>query len=231
MRRDREIALKLRLEGKSYGEINGVLGIPKATLSGWFSHLVLSTKAQGRIKQRHREKSFAGLLKRNKNQTRLALIRAREARASGAKVVANLSRRDIFILGAALYWAEGYKRPVERNGHELTQHPVSLTNSDPSLVKIFLRFLREWCRVPEDTIKADIRIFQHQNSEELLHFWQGVTRIQPENFGAVYYGVSKSSLGKRPFNRLPYGVVQIRISNTSLFHTIIGYIEGLKRFV
>lgn len=31
-------ALKLRFAGKSYGEINRALGIPKSTLSSWFKN-------------------------------------------------------------------------------------------------------------------------------------------------------------------------------------------------
>ena len=41
MRSDKSQALKLRLAGKSYSEIANSLGIPKATLSGWFTGLQL----------------------------------------------------------------------------------------------------------------------------------------------------------------------------------------------
>ena len=37
-------------------------------------------------------------------------------------------------------------------------------------------------------------------------------------------------MGKRPFNRLPFGVIQVRISNTNLFHKIMGWIEGVRSF-
>ena len=44
MRLDKNQALKLRLLGKSYNEINKALGVPKATLSDWFADLQLSKK-------------------------------------------------------------------------------------------------------------------------------------------------------------------------------------------
>ena len=51
------------------------------------------------------------------------------------------------------------------------------------------------------------------------------------NFHKTYYGVSKSSLGKRPFNQLPHGVIQIVVADTILFHRIMGYIEGIKEIM
>jgi len=96
---------------------------------------------------------------------------------------------------------------------------------------MFLRFLREYCHVPENKIKADLRVFPHQSAEELKKFWQKETGIPPSNFGKIHVSVNKSSKGTRPHNRLPYGVIQIRVADTKLFHKILGYIEGLKKFV
>ena len=231
MRNDKNAALKLRLNGKRYSEIRSALGIPKSTLSGWFSDVILSETAQKRITERSQKKSLDGLIKHNKNQTKLAWERARQIQNSASREIDSLSKTDLLIVAAALYWAEGYKKLLVRKGKEVTHHPVSLTNSDPALIKMFLRFLREYCNVPEEKIRADLRIFPNQNGKHLQKFWERETRILPCNFGKIYTGVSKSSQGKRPYNRLPVGVIQIRVSDTKLFHEIIGYIEGLKKFV
>ena len=134
------------------------------------------------------------------------------------------------MAGVSLYWAEGYKRPVIRNGRELTHHVVSLTNSDPQLINLFLRFLREICNMPEEKIYANLRIFEHQNEINLLNYWSGLTKIPKQRFDKVYKGISKSSLGKKPFNSLPHGTIQIRVGDTKLFHRIIGWIDGMKKF-
>ena len=231
MRKDKILAIKLRLQGKSYGEIQKSLGVSKSTLSEWLSNVVISEQARTRIEQRSRKKSVAGLIKRNKQQTINAQIRAKNIRKQAIAEMADLSKKDLLILGSALYWAEGYKKLKTRNGKEVTHHGVSLTNSDPLLVKIFLRFLREYCNVPEEKIKAGLRIFEHHNADEILKFWQKETKILSSNFGKIYRGISISSQRKRPFNRLPYGVIQINVNNTALFHKIMGYIEGIKKLV
>ena len=231
MRKDRQIAFKLRLSGKSYGEINKALGIPKSTMAGWFSGLVLSKDLRNKIEVRAHKKSIEGLIKRNKEQTKIALRRAFGIKKHAAGEIGELSSRDIFVIGVALYWAEGYKKSIVRNGREVTHHPVSLTNSDPNIVGIFLKFLREHCRVPNNKIKAGLRIFQHQNENELIRYWHKKTGIIQDNFNKTYQGISKSSLGKRPFNRLPYGIIQVVVADTPLFHKIMGYIEGIKKIL
>jgi len=175
--------------------------------------------------------SVAALIRRNEQQTHLAIKRALGIRKEATGEITSFSNDDLLFLGSALYWAEGYKRPVIRNGKEVTHHVVSITNSDLYLVKLFLKFLREYCKVPEEKIKASIRIYEHQNESLLLDFWQKETKILPQNFKKTYYGTSKSILGKRPFNRLLHGTVQIVVADTKLFHRIMGYIEKIKKFV
>ena len=231
MRKEKEQALKLRLSGKSYTEIQRVLGTPKSTLSGWLSNLQISENLRRKIMSRAREKSTAALIRRNKNQTLLALKRRSEVMETARRQIAVPSKENLWFMGLALYWAEGYKRAQTRNGRELTSHAVSLTNSDPGIVKLFLRFIREVCQVPDGKIGADVRIYQHQNTAETVNFWSRLTKINKSKFGKVYYGVSKSSLGKRPYNRLPFGTIQIRVNSTQLFHQIMGWIKGLAEFV
>lgn len=230
MRSDREAAFKLRLSGKSYSEIQRSLGVPKSTLSGWFSNVQLSDNLKNQILSRARKKSTAALVARNKMQTVLAVKRKLETISAAKREVNSPTKESIFFIGTALYWAEGYKRPQVRNGRELTSHSVSFTNSDPGIVLLFLRFLREVCGVSGDKIRADVRIYQHLNVDKTLEYWARLTKIKKENFGKVYYGVSKSSLGKRPYNRLPFGTIQIRVNDTKLFQRIMGWIEGLKTF-
>ena len=143
--------------------------------------------------------------------------------------IRQFSKETLCYLGAALYWAEGYKRPIVRNGRETTYHPVSITNSDPALIRLFIRFIQEVCAVPIEKVKASVRIFKHLNENEVIRYWMHHTNLPRKNFTKTMIPISRSSMNKRPFNRLPFGVIQIRISDTNLFHRIMGWIEGIKR--
>lgn len=169
------------------------------------------------------------LIARNKKQTHIAQQRATKTRKDASGVINKISKRDLLILGASLYWAEGYKKPIIKDNRILTHHAVSLTNADPLLIKLFLRFLTEYCEVPNDKIRGNLRVFEHQNKSNLLDYWHKETNLNKINI--VNYKKSRLSQGIRPFNTLPFGVFQVVVGNTQLYHKIMGYIEGIKKIV
>ena len=157
-RQDKTIAMRLRMQGKTYSEIQKQMsGIPKSTLSAWLSSLVISDEARSTIAERTRTRSFEGLLKRNKRQTLLAVRRKKEIQNKAKSQIGGLTKQNVLLIGAALYWAEGYKRPKVKNGRELTNHPVFLTNADPALLNMLIRFLVELCGVDRNKIKMNVR--------------------------------------------------------------------------
>ena len=230
MRSDKFKAYKLRMAGRSYNEISRLLKVPKSTLSGWFTDLELPKEAIKRLGDRVHEASVRGLVARNKNQTILAEMRSKEIHDSGKKLIKAISKRDLLIIGTALYWAEGYKRPVVVKGKTRTYHRVSLTNSDPNLIYIFLRFLKETCKVPDEKIIIWIRYFEHQDPVYLLDFWQKRCNIPYGNFRKTLQTISISSQRKKSYNSLPFGVAQISVNNTNLYHKIMGLISGIANF-
>lgn len=221
-------AFKLRLRGRSYNEIHAALGIPKSTLSGWFNGLILSEDAQTRLRarvQRGTEKAFVA---RNKLQTVDAERRARITQATSKKEIGLLTAKELLLVGTVLYWAEGYKRLKVRDGKERMGHPISFVNSDPEMVRVFMRFLRESMAIPDSDIKVCMRLYKHINEVEALTYWMSITKLPRKNFLKTTYLVSGASKGVRPYNRLPWGTVQVQVCNTEKFHHLLGWIEGVK---
>ena len=208
----------MRVQGKSYTEISRGLGMSKSTLSTWFRHLELPEETKQKIQSKARAASINALLKINKQQTHFAEERVKTARSKAQKSITKLSQRELLLVGISLYWTGGYKRPVFHQGKARTYHPISFTSADPQKVKIFLRFLREVCGVPEEKVVVDIRINNNQNEPHLLEFWRKTTNLPFSSF-------KKSYRSNRSF---PYGTVQIRVNETTLFHTIMGWIEGMQ---
>lgn len=229
MRTDKFKAYKLRVQGRSYNEISSLLKVPKSTLSTWFSDLDIPEEAKQRLADRVAKTSLRGLIARNKNQTQLAEARSKKHKGDGEELLGTMNKRDLLVMGTSLYWAEGYKRPIVRKGRTITSHRVSLTNSDPDLVCMFIRFLKEVCEVSEEKIKIWIRVFEHQDEAYILNFWQRKCKIPHSNFKKTLQVVSISSQRKKPFNSLPLGVAQVSVSDTSLYHKIMGLISGMAR--
>lgn len=228
-RYEKEKAIQLRLKGFSYNEINKKIGVPKSTLSGWLKNVQLSDAAAERLNSRKTIGFRNGLLKRNKRQTHLAWKRAIETQNRASKRIGRLSKKELLVLGAALYWGEGHKRLQRKDGRELPSHAINFTNSDPEMIQAFILFLRKVMGVDILDMKAAVRLYQHQNEADCVRYWVKVTGIPVGNFNKSTYQVSAASKKIRPYNRLPFGTIRISVNDTAKFHMLMGWIEGLKK--
>ena len=129
-----------------------------------------------------------------------------------------LTKRELKLIGVALYWAEGYKTELARD--------VEIVNSDPLMIKLMMRWFREICNISEDKFKIRIQIHDASNVEESIKFWSINTGVRSGQFTKSYIKISPSSKRKIG-NRHPYGVCHIRIADTDLLVKIKGWINGL----
>ncbi len=224
----REQALILRLSGQSYNEISKRIAVSKSTLYGWLHDVTLPEKAILRLKARVAQGTLNGLVKRNKMQTVFAKERAEMIKKKARARIGRINTNDLLLIGSVLYWAEGYKRLKIVRGREVTAHAVSLTNSDPQIVASFVLFLKQILKISLERIFIAMRLFKHINERKAIQYWMSITKLPRTQFTKPTYPVSRSSQGKKPFNRLPYGTVQVIVSDTQIFYQIIGFIEGIK---
>jgi len=96
------------------------------------------------------------------------------------------------------------------------------------MIRLFIRILCEVMDVDRGAITASMRLYPHINEVKALAYWMQVTGFQKEQFRKTTYLVSRASQGLRPFNRLPWGTIEIQVNSTAKFHHLIGWIEGLK---
>ena len=221
-RKDYQTALALRLEGKTYGEIRTLFGIPKSTLSVWFSKLKVGKKAQ-RILQSKRKNGYFKLVEFNKIRTLNIVEENERIRKDYESKINKLNNRELMILGAALYWGEGYKNfNLKRRAYPY----ISFGNSDPLMIKVFISFLERILKIDKSKIKCQIMIYPNINPLEALQYWQNITKVPAENF-RTQMTVSRASQGKRPWNLLPYGTLQLRVNKRQNFFKIKGLIDGI----
>ena len=224
VRKDYQPALSLRLEGKTYGEIKSLFGIPKSTLSVWFSKLKISKKSQ-KILESKRKNGYLKLIEFNKIRTANIKKENEDIRKNYESKINNLSDRELMILGASLYWGEGYKNFNIKRG----VYPyVCFGNSDPQMVIVFIKFLEKVLRINKSRIKTQVMIYPNLNPKESIDYWQNITKIPKENF-RYQVALSRASQGKRPKHLLPYGTIQLRISKRQEFFKIKGLIDGIVK--
>jgi len=215
MSNKKEKAIKLRKEGKSYSEINNELTIPKSTLSFWLKNLEIDSRLKEKLLQRAHKAGIEALIKRNKQQTQKAKERANKILKESSKEITNINLEKLKLIGTALYFGEGGK----------SEKRVDFTNSNPEMIKIIMKFFRKVCKVKEEKFRAQLSIYDKEKISESIKYWARITGIPPAQFIKVNISISKYSK-KRRGNKLPFGTIQIRISDVNLFHRINGWIKG-----
>lgn len=120
------------------------------------------------------------------------------------------------IAGSMLYWAEGYKK----NNYS----SVSFSNSDPKMIKVFLRFLRLVCGVQEKRLRALLFLFKDQDELSLKQYWSKITKIPTNQFNASYVKSSKTDIGSYK-RKSKYGTLLLRYSDKKLLKQILSWIE------
>ncbi|HCP08647.1 MAG TPA: hypothetical protein DIT25_02525 [Candidatus Moranbacteria bacterium] len=212
---DRNRAIKLRIQGKTYKEILEIIpDLPKSTLSGWLKNFKLNAEQEKRLKENiekitNNARIKSAWTKRRKKQEKIDRIH-KEAKAELPKLISN----SLFLVGISLYWAEGGK----------TQEAVQFSNSDPRLIKIMMKWFKEICNVPSNKLKIHIYIHGIYKKENCEKFWSEVTRIPVSSFGKTTY---KQTIHKVKKNLSYKGVCRIDINNVDLFRKITGWQSGV----
>jgi hypothetical protein len=214
-------AIDLRRNGKSYNEIIKTLGIKsKGTLNAWFKNLKLSKKSKKLLEKNNRLAHKRGLFISNTRRSERIKEENKEAYRSGLENIDSISEKELLLIGASIYWGEGSK------SERMTSTPLDFSNSDPLMVSVYMKFLRQILKVPEERIGAGIHLYSSTPINKAKKFWALTTGL-PENRFFIINQVSKASQGKRPFNILPYGTIAIKVSSRIQFHKVKGMIAGI----
>jgi len=130
------------------------------------------------------------------------------------KVKKNLTQKEqkLKIAAIMLYWAEGAKR----------SQAVDFTNSEPRMVKFFLKFLREICRVDEQRLRILLYCYANQDIGKIKKFWSKLTKIPLSQFIKPYIRQDYSLKCKR---EMKYGLIHIRYSDKKLWRLILEWID------
>ena len=102
-----------------------------------------------------------------------------------------------------------------------------ISNSDPELVRISMRFFREICEVKEDRFRAHIHIHSAKMVAEAVKYWSRVTGIPAAQFYKTY--VIKRKGDREIRDTLKFGTIDVGVCDTKLLLKILGWIEGIKK--
>ena len=214
----KEKALRLRKQGKSYNEINRLLGVPKSTLSTWLKEIPLSRQVRKKNISQAKIIWAKNITAFNKKRSLINQQSKNKEIDQFAKDIKDLDKKALFWLGLGLFLAEGGKRE---------KWSVRFVNSDSDIIKIMMRFYREICLVPDDKFRFRIYLHPNINDQEAKSAWSKILKVSNNQFYKSQEVISQSSQRKRNSNRLPIGTLHIYINDVKQMNKIKGWIKGL----
>lgn len=207
-------AISLRKKGFSYNEIKEIVPVGHGTISRWCCGVELTEKQKNKIKNKKRNtpliKNLIETSIRNKEQDK------RWANRIGNKV--KIDKDALLVAGAMLYWAEGYNS--EKNQSAI------FTNTNPEMVKIMMRFLRELLLVDNSKMKVMVRISEKGDIMKVEDYWSKVTGLSIDRFQKPE--ILKLKENSKSLERCPNGICRISVYDVTVRRKIYNLINLLK---
>lgn len=216
----REKAIRLRKKGKTYAEILQEVPVAKSTLSVWFRGVQLSTPQKQIISTKKRAAADRGALaQKNKRLKQIQILLTQ-----GVKDVGKLSDRELWLIGVALYWAEGSKQRVSSVSTGLL-----FSNSDPAMLRVFLSWLR-LLKVPDSdrVFELYVHTSRKDDVQKFQRWWERALDLPKGSFSRVYYKKGSIVTNRQNVADLYHGLIRIRVrASTSLNRQVQGWVVGI----
>jgi hypothetical protein len=123
----------------------------------------------------------------------------------------------LYGIGLGLYWGEGTKS---------NKHSIRLGNTDPRLIKAFIRFLGQAYAIKKSELRFGLQIFSNMPAKDVLLFWQKHLGVRDGQFMKT---IVTPSRGEGTYKRkIQHGVLTVYFHNRKLRDILCGEIEKIK---
>lgn len=116
----------------------------------------------------------------------------------------NQKEKELLIVGLMLYLGEGGKK---------SKHAIQLGNTDPSVLRAFLKFLRIVCQIREDKIKIYVRLHKKFDKNKAQVRWSNILRIPKQQVSVYTHNDPRSKPEKQ---RSEHGIATLQFNNMKL---------------
>ncbi|MBI2644018.1 MAG: hypothetical protein HYW95_00715 [Candidatus Wildermuthbacteria bacterium] len=216
--KEKERAVELRKQGLSYREILAKIPVSKSTLSVWLKSVHLSKKQ----KQRLTEKKLAAALRGARTLHLKRLQKWQQIKHTTASNIKFLTKRERWLIGVALYWAEGSK---EKEYGRST--PVKFSNSDCTMIKFFQSWIQEFFKIPKGKLIYELYIHENATWKEAIVWWGRQLHIKSK-YIRVYFKRPNFQPHRKNIGETYHGLIRIKVSASSdLTRKISGWVEGI----
>jgi hypothetical protein len=219
----KEKAIRLRLLGNTYSEINTKLpkNIPKSTLSVWFKNLKF-TKSQNKKLKNHVLNKITNAQKIAVEVTKQAKINRLNALRDKNIYILPLINIDVQkIMLSILYLGEGSKSK--------SSDTMTLGSTNPDIIKLYLTLLENCFKIDKSKFRVRIQCRADQNIKEIERYWGKITGISSKQFYPTY--IDKRTIGKPTLKTNYRGMCAIIYFDRSVQYELELLYESMLKYI
>jgi len=212
--KDREKAIILRKQGMSYSQIKKILKVGKSTLSTWLKDYPLSKQRIRELRDWSEQRiERCRETKRKKKEKRL-----KDFYQEQKKSIFPLNQHELYLAGLFLYWGEGAKTHSAR---------LSISNTDPSLIKFFIVWLEKSLKIPKEKLKVHLHLYIDMDIKKEMKFWSKILNIPFDQFTKPYIKKT-SSIRINHKGGFGHGTCNVRIGDARLSEKILMALKAIS---
>ena len=215
-------AIQLRRNGADYPAILSQLNVAKSTLWRWLkSEGLVETHPQRLIEcKRLAQQKAAAVVKANRIARTQAIVEA------ARRDIGSLTNRELLVIGTALYWVEGAKQ--KESSPPQASERVVFSNTDPRMLRLFVKFLNECCEVPSSTLTFRIYLHETANAEVARAYWSTQLGLEAIRTTPLTWKRHKPAMRRTNVGEKYHGLLRIVVrKSTNLNRRIQGWTNAL----
>lgn len=134
--------------------------------------------------------------------------------------VGRLRERELLLMGAVLYWAEGAKdKPWAR------RESLDFVNSDPDVISLYLHWLA-LLGVSKERLRFAVQIHESADADSALDFWAQLVGVPSSSFQSTVLKRHNPRTTRKNVNEGYRGCLRVKVSRSAKLYQRV---EGLWR--
>lgn len=196
-----------------------MVGVAPSSVSLWVRDIELTPQQHESLRQRN--PAYNNQLRGASRNAERGRERRLAAQAIGRSAIRN--GEPLYIAGVMLYWAEGDKS---------SRNAARITNSDPEVLRLFMRFLRECLSARDDQMAVTCNLFadHFDRQRDIEQFWLDTLALPRSRLCKSFVNRYSKYSQKKRTNKLPYGTTRLVVYSTSVVQEIFGAIQEYGGF-
>ena len=216
MRSDKGEAFLLRRNGKSYREIEALLGVSKGTLTNWFRGVDFSAAIKDELIKEAKKKRIRHLNRLNKKRGIALSVQYELAEKEAEKDLQHFRNVPLFVAGISVYLATGQRQ---------SKNQLKLTSANPETIELFVAFLKTFAGLEEKDMRLALFVSDEAAEAKSKRYWSKITGIK--RFHKTQVPASAKTAG----NGARYGTATVVVHSTVVTKKMRIWIDHLPEMV